>query len=165
MAELRYGAIIAEWGAPRRGRIEMATAEATVVPVTDALITAVAEMRAACRKVGHPLADRIHANDPWIAASAVHIAARPRHGRRHLRARARSRPRVMVLTRRVVIDPPHYTMRDVERRLAGSANGRHPCPAARSSGMEYPVRLIPGDGSQLSDRFQRWRDHLDGRSS
>jgi predicted nucleic acid-binding protein len=51
------------------------SAETTVVPVTDALITAVAEMRAACRQVGHPLADRIHANDLWIAASAVHIAA------------------------------------------------------------------------------------------
>ena len=75
VAELRYGAIVAEWGAPRRMRIETAIAETTVVPVTDALITAVAELRAACRRVGHPLADRIHANDLWIAASAVHIAA------------------------------------------------------------------------------------------
>jgi predicted nucleic acid-binding protein len=39
------------------------------------LSVAVAELRAACREVGHPLADRIHANDLWIAASAVHIAA------------------------------------------------------------------------------------------
>ena len=30
VAELRYGAIIAEWGAPRRRRIEMAIAESTV---------------------------------------------------------------------------------------------------------------------------------------
>ena len=60
VAELRYGAIIAEWGAPRRRRIETAIAETTVVPVTDALIVAVAELRAACRQVGHPLADRIH---------------------------------------------------------------------------------------------------------
>ena len=29
----------------------------------------------ACRRVGHPLADRIHANDLWIAASAIHIDA------------------------------------------------------------------------------------------
>jgi predicted nucleic acid-binding protein len=47
VAELRYGAIVAEWGAPRRTRIETAIAEATVVPVTDAPITAVAELRAA----------------------------------------------------------------------------------------------------------------------
>ena len=60
VAELRYGAIIAERGAPRRRRIETAIAETTVVPVTDALIVAVAELRAACRQVGHPLADRIH---------------------------------------------------------------------------------------------------------
>jgi predicted nucleic acid-binding protein len=75
VAELRYGAIIAVWGAPRRMRIETAIAETTVVPVTDALISAVAELRAACRPVGHPPADRIHANDLWIATSAVHIAA------------------------------------------------------------------------------------------
>jgi predicted nucleic acid-binding protein len=75
VAELRYGAIIAEWGAPRRERIETAITAATVVPVTDTLLTAVAELRAACRRAGHPLADKIHGNDLWIAASAIHINA------------------------------------------------------------------------------------------
>jgi predicted nucleic acid-binding protein len=37
VAELRYGAIIAEWGAPRRKRIEAAITAVTVVPVTDTL--------------------------------------------------------------------------------------------------------------------------------
>jgi predicted nucleic acid-binding protein len=46
-----------------------------VVPVTNALLTDVAELRFACRQVGHPLADRIHANDLWVAASAHHIGA------------------------------------------------------------------------------------------
>ena len=75
VAELRYGAIVAEWGDPRRARVEGAIATTTVVPVTDALLTRIAEMRAACRQIGHPLADRVHTNDLWIAATAVHIDA------------------------------------------------------------------------------------------
>jgi predicted nucleic acid-binding protein len=75
VAELRFGALVAEWGPPRRAMLEGAIAAATVVPVTDALVNAVAELRAACRRAGHPLADRVHGNDLWIAASAVHIGA------------------------------------------------------------------------------------------
>lgn len=75
VAELRYGAIVAEWGAPRRESVERAIAATTVVPVSDGLLTATAELRAACRRAGHPLADRIHSNDLWIAASAIHIDA------------------------------------------------------------------------------------------
>jgi predicted nucleic acid-binding protein len=26
-----------------------------------------------CRNAGHPLADPVHANDLWIAASAIHV--------------------------------------------------------------------------------------------
>jgi len=62
-------------GQPRHQRLEVAIAATTVIPVSDALVTAVAELRFACRQVGHPLADRTHANDLWIAASAVHIGA------------------------------------------------------------------------------------------
>ncbi len=47
----------------------------TVVPVTDALLTRVARLRLACRAAGHPLHDRTHASDLWIAASAIHIGA------------------------------------------------------------------------------------------
>ncbi len=75
VAELRYGAILAEWGAPRRARVEAAITAVTVVQVTNSLLTTVAELRANCRRVGHPLADKIHSNDLWIAASAIHIGA------------------------------------------------------------------------------------------
>ena len=75
VAELRYGAIVAEWGSPRRERVEAAIAATTVVPVTDALLTTMAELRAACRRAGHPLADPVHGNDLWIAATALHIGA------------------------------------------------------------------------------------------
>jgi hypothetical protein len=43
--------------------------------VTDSLLTTVAEPRAGCRREDHPLADKIHSNDLWIAASAIHIGA------------------------------------------------------------------------------------------
>ena len=75
VAELRYGAIVAGWGDVRRDRLEQAIDATTVIPVSDALITTVAELRAECRRVGHPLAEASHANDLWIAASAVHIDA------------------------------------------------------------------------------------------
>ena len=75
VSELRYGALVAQWGEPRRQRLEQSIQATTVVPVTDALLSAAAELRYACRIAGHPLHDRNHANDPWIAASAIHIGA------------------------------------------------------------------------------------------
>ena len=75
VSELRYGALVAEWGHPRRDRLEEAIAATTVVPVSDALLTEAARLRHACRRIGHPLAERAHANDLWIAASAIHIDA------------------------------------------------------------------------------------------
>jgi tRNA(fMet)-specific endonuclease VapC len=75
VAELRYGALVAGWGDPRRARLEDSIGATTVVPVTDKLLTRVAELRLACRGAGHPLHDRAHASDLWIAASAIHIGA------------------------------------------------------------------------------------------
>lgn len=75
ISELRYGALVAQWGEPRRQRLEQSIQATTVVPVSDALLSAVAELRYACRLAGHPLHDRNHANDLWIAASAIHIGA------------------------------------------------------------------------------------------
>jgi len=47
---------------------------AVVIPVDDTLIgpmPASGLLRAACRVAGHPLHDKAHAGDLWIAASAV----------------------------------------------------------------------------------------------
>lgn len=66
---------MAEWGSSRNARLEQAIDATTVIPVSDGLLTAVAEVRLACRRAGHPLADRVHANDLWVAASTIHIAA------------------------------------------------------------------------------------------
>lgn len=63
------------WGDARRLRLETAIAAATIVPVSDALISEAAELRFECRRAGHPLAAESHAADLWIAASARHISA------------------------------------------------------------------------------------------
>ena len=75
VAELRYGALVAGWGDERRRRLEQTIRATTVVPVSDTLLTEVAELRHACRLAGHALHDRVHANDLRIAATAVHITA------------------------------------------------------------------------------------------
>ena len=74
-AELRYGALVAGWGDQRRQRLEQLIAATTVVPVSDALLTTAAELRHACRQAGHALHEPVHANDLWIAVSAVHIGS------------------------------------------------------------------------------------------
>ena len=76
VGELRYGALVAGWGQARRDRLEEAIGSTAVVPVTDALLSRMAELRYACRRTGHPLHEGAHANDLWIAATSIHIGAR-----------------------------------------------------------------------------------------
>jgi predicted nucleic acid-binding protein len=76
VSELRYGALVAGWRPPRRLRLEQSIQATTVVPTSDSLLTTLAELRYECRRLGHALHDRSHANDLWIAASAIHIGAR-----------------------------------------------------------------------------------------
>ncbi len=76
VSELRFGALVAGWGEARRQRLQAAIEATTVVPVSDALLTTIAELRYGCRQRGHPLQDQSHASDLWIAASALHIGAR-----------------------------------------------------------------------------------------
>jgi predicted nucleic acid-binding protein len=73
VAGLRYGTLVAGWGAERRQRLEQSIAATTVVPVSDALLTTMSELRHTCRQTDHALHEPIHANDLWIAASAIHI--------------------------------------------------------------------------------------------
>jgi len=75
VSELRYWALVAGWGEARRRRLEEAIGTVGVIPVTDNLVTEAAELRFACRQAAHPLSDRTHAHDLWIAASAIHASA------------------------------------------------------------------------------------------
>lgn len=71
--ELRYGAMRAGWGELRRRRLEWRLANFTVVQPDDDMITACAELRAGCRRVGHALGDKLHDGDRWIAAAAIRL--------------------------------------------------------------------------------------------
>jgi predicted nucleic acid-binding protein len=56
--ELRDGALVAGWGEARRQRLDESSQATTVVPVSDGLLSTVAELRFRCRSAGHPLHDR-----------------------------------------------------------------------------------------------------------
>ncbi len=71
VAELRFGALLAQWGPARRADLERRLAIAGVAPVDDELTWEVAKLRVACRRVAHALADDRHTNDLWIAATAI----------------------------------------------------------------------------------------------
>lgn len=75
VAELRFGALIRNWGDERRTALESVIARCAVIPVDDALTHRWAELRAACHALGHALGQKVHDGDRWVAATAVHLGA------------------------------------------------------------------------------------------
>ena len=71
--ELEYGAARAGWGEPRRLRLTALIASSEVVWAGVELTQACAELRFACERIGHPLAQGGHNADLWIAATAVRL--------------------------------------------------------------------------------------------
>lgn len=71
--ELRYGALAASWGELGRRRLERRIAELTTIEGDDGLTSRCAELRNDCRKIGHPLAQKVHDGDRWVAASALRL--------------------------------------------------------------------------------------------
>ena len=71
VAELRYGALRAGWGAARRAELEARVRQAAVAHADDRLTTTWAELRDACVRAGHPLGAKPHVGDLWVAATAV----------------------------------------------------------------------------------------------
>lgn len=70
VAEVRFGALRANWGELRRRRLERRLSELTVVQPDDDMMTVCAQLRLDCQRAGHALADKIHDGDRWIAAAA-----------------------------------------------------------------------------------------------
>ncbi|GGB26266.1 hypothetical protein GCM10011492_15590 [Flexivirga endophytica] len=68
--EVRFGALVKQWGTTRMTDLESHLARTPTVPVTAEVIQSFATVRAACRQAGHALADKIHMGDAWIAATA-----------------------------------------------------------------------------------------------
>jgi predicted nucleic acid-binding protein len=71
VAELRYGALKANWGEARRDALEARLSSMTVVPSDSDLATVYAELRVSCERIGHGLQTKIHEADRWIAATAI----------------------------------------------------------------------------------------------
>lgn len=73
LAELRYGASLRGWGTARLRRLEALIAAAKVIHSGPDLISAYIELRVACERQGHGLAQREHDADRWIAATAIRL--------------------------------------------------------------------------------------------
>lgn len=73
VAELRYGALLRGWGRPRMLKLEARIAAAETVHTGPELIQTYAQLRVACTRIGHALAQRQHDADRWIAATAVRL--------------------------------------------------------------------------------------------
>jgi predicted nucleic acid-binding protein len=69
-AELRYGARLAGWGASRLARLETRLAVAEIVWAGNGLVDAYVSLRYECSGTGHPLGQKHHEADRWIAATA-----------------------------------------------------------------------------------------------
>ena len=75
VSELRYGRLKGEWSAARTERMEDWISQvATVVMPDNDLVNVCAALRDRCRREAHPLSDKIHDSDRWIASTAI------RHG-------------------------------------------------------------------------------------
>jgi tRNA(fMet)-specific endonuclease VapC len=71
VAEVRYGAVHGGWGPTRLARMEVFIAGVDIVWPGSDLVTAYAQLRDDCERIGHALGQRIHDADRWIAATAV----------------------------------------------------------------------------------------------
>ena len=73
VTEMRYGALKARWGDLRRRGLERDLARFVFVVPDDALMHACAGLRATTERAGHPLGQKIHEADRWIAATAIQL--------------------------------------------------------------------------------------------
>lgn len=74
VAELRFGARLAGWGAGRLRRLDYELTRAEVVWPGPALTDTYAALRAWCVRNGHGLGQKEHEADRWVAATAIRLA-------------------------------------------------------------------------------------------
>lgn len=70
-AELLAGAVSAKWGTQRMDGLRGLLARTPTVGIDSSVIDAYAALHASCRVAGHPLQDKVHTGDRWIAACAI----------------------------------------------------------------------------------------------
>lgn len=71
VGEARFGSLRAGWGTRRTEALERLLRSAFVLPPDDLTATTFARLKVACERAGHPLHQKIHNGDLWIAATAV----------------------------------------------------------------------------------------------
>jgi predicted nucleic acid-binding protein len=71
VAEMRFGADVAEWGSRRIAALERLIAGAEIAPPLPEVIAAYVELRSWCVRTGHGLGAKDHEADPWVAAVAL----------------------------------------------------------------------------------------------
>lgn len=71
VAEMRFGAEIAGWGARRRGVLETLIQRSGVVPPLEEVTSAYVDLRTWCVRAGHGLGGKDHEADRWVAAVAL----------------------------------------------------------------------------------------------
>lgn len=72
-AELRFGAKLGGWGAPRLLKLEARIATAETVHSGPDLVDTYARLRTDCWRIGHALGQREHDADRWVAATAIRL--------------------------------------------------------------------------------------------
>lgn len=73
-AEVRAGVLMSSWAERRRQEVLDRLEMTSVLPVSDAVVAAYAELTAECRRTGHALQAKEHTGDRWVAATAIAMA-------------------------------------------------------------------------------------------
>ena len=71
VAEMRFGAEVAGWGARRRGVLDRLVASSKVMPPLVEVTDAYVDLRTWCVRNGHGLGAKDHEDDRWVAAVAL----------------------------------------------------------------------------------------------
>lgn len=71
VTELRYGAIKAGWAELRLRGLERDLARLVIVQPDDEQMRVCADLRSRCERSGHPLGQKVHEADRWIASTAI----------------------------------------------------------------------------------------------
>jgi tRNA(fMet)-specific endonuclease VapC len=73
VAEIEFGVHRRGWGPDRMNRVAERIGSAEVIWPGPDLLRACVDLRVACERAGHALAQRDHDADRWIAATAIHL--------------------------------------------------------------------------------------------
>ena len=71
MTELRFGALRAGWGELRLRRLERSLSDLDVIQTNETLIARCAALREEAGRKGHPLLQKVHEADRWVATTAL----------------------------------------------------------------------------------------------